>query len=188
MLVKLFVPIIQLDSMSLRSIVLVNSSNHQLLLNLSFPTMSVLSAVLANSSKHLMLLNLSVPVMQVILSFVIPSCKPVSYFVNDCQSVKPACKLIDVNRKRPHERHVNNKNSRQHDFTRSFSAANILMMSIYFYELNFLFFIFHHNFCNNNVHNFFKGYFRCNNFSTNEFLISNSLSIFNIPHKNVLSG
>ena len=75
MLLKLFVPIMQLDSMSVRSVVLINSSNHQLLVNLFFPIMSVMfvaSAVIANSSKHLMLLNLSVPVMQVILSFVIP--------------------------------------------------------------------------------------------------------------------
>ena len=42
---------------------------------------------------------------------------------------------------------------------------------------------------------FFKGYVRCNNFSTNEFLMSNSfiyrefdsVAIFNIPHKNALS-
>ena len=73
--VNLFVPIMQLDSMSVRSVVLLNSSNHQLLVKLSSPIMSVMSvtsAVIANSSKHLMLLNLSVPVMQVILSFVIP--------------------------------------------------------------------------------------------------------------------
>ena len=59
------------------------------------------------------------------------------------------------------------------------------MMSIYFYELVLLFFIFHHNFCNNNVNNFFKGYVRCNNFFTNDFLTSNSVAIFNIPHKYV---
>ena len=88
------------------------------------------------------------------------TCKPVSNFVSDCQSVKPARKLIDVNRKRPHDRLVKIKNSCQHDFTKRFSAINILMMSIYFYELVLLFFIFHHNFCNNNVDNFFKGYVR----------------------------
>ena len=97
------------------------------------------------------------------------TCKPVSNFVSDCQSVKPARKLKGVKQKHPHERPVNNKNSHQHDFTKSFSAVNILMMSIYFYELVLLFFIFHHNFCNNNVDNFFKGYVRCNNFSTNDF-------------------
>ena len=61
--------------MSVESVVLVNSSNHQLLVNLSTPIMSVMlvtSTVLANSSKHLMLLNLSVAVMQVTLSFVVP--------------------------------------------------------------------------------------------------------------------
>ena len=75
MFVKLFVPIIQMDVMFVRSVVLVNLSNDQLLINMSFPPMSVMSvtsAVLANSLKHLMLLNLSVPVMQLILSFVLP--------------------------------------------------------------------------------------------------------------------
>ena len=158
--------------------------NHQLLVNLSFLIMSVMSlrsTVLANLSKHLMLLKLSVPVMQVILSFVIPLVSLFLFFVSDCQSVKLARKLIEVSRKRPHERFVNNKNSRQHDFTKPFSAVNILMMPIYFYELVPLFFIFHHNFCNNNVNNSFEGYVRCNNFSVNKFLASNSVSVFNIP-------
>ena len=61
-----------------------------------------------------------------------PTCKPVSNFVCDCQSVKPARKFIDVNRKHQHERLVNNKNSRQHDFTEPFSAVNTLMTSVYF--------------------------------------------------------
>ena len=60
------------------------------------------------------------------------TCKPAFNFVSDCQSVKPVRKIIDVNRKYPHERLVNNKNSRQHDFTKPFRALNILMMSIYF--------------------------------------------------------
>ena len=107
------------------------------------------------------------------------TCKPVSNFISDCQSVKPACKLKGVKWKRPHERLVNSKNSCQHDFTKSFGAVNILMMSIYFYELVLLFSIFHHNFCSNNVNNFFKG------FSTNAFLTSNSVAIFNIQHKYV---
>ena len=106
------------------------------------------------------------------------TCKPVSNFVSDCQSVKPAHKLNGVKWKHPHERLVYNKNSRQHDFTKSFSAMNILMMSIYLYELVLLFFIFHHNFCYNNVDNFFKAYVRCNNFSANDFLTSNSVANF----------
>ena len=118
------------------------------------------------------------------------TCKPVSNFVSDCQSVKPGRKVIDVNRKRPHDRLVNNKNSRQHYFTKPlpFSAVNILMMPIYFYELVLLFFIFPHNFCNNNVDNFFKYYVSCDNFSTNKFLTSNSIAIFNISDKNLLSS
>ena len=116
------------------------------------------------------------------------TCKPVSNFVSDCQSVKPARERIDVNQKRPCEQLVNNKNSRQHDFTKPFSAMNILLMSIYFYEFVLLFFIFHHNFCNDNVDIFFKAYVRCYNFSTKKFLMSNSVAIFNIPNKDVLSS
>ena len=73
--IKLLVSI-QLDVMSVRSVVLANSSNHQLLVSLPFAVMSVMSIVLANLTKHLVLLHLSVPVMQVILSFVIPPVSP----------------------------------------------------------------------------------------------------------------
>ena len=70
------------------------------------------------------------------------------------------------------------------------------MMSIFFYKVVLSFFIFHHNFCKNNMDNFLKGYVRCNNFSTDKFLTSNSfiyrefnsVAIFNIPHKNVFSS
>ena len=63
------------------------------------------------------------------------TCKPVSDFVNDfvndfVSQLKPARRLIDVNRKRPHERLINNISSRQHDFTKPIKALNILMMSI----------------------------------------------------------
>ena len=70
------------------------------------------------------------------------TCKPVSSFVRDSFSAKPICKLIDVNLTRPHERLVNNNNSRQHDFTKPFSAVNILIMSICFYELVLIFFLY----------------------------------------------
>ena len=184
-----------MDVMSVRSVALVNSSNHQLLVSLSFPlmfVMSVTSAVLPNSLKQLMLLNLSVPVIQLIPSFVIPL---VSLFLILLVTASQL-KLIAVNQKRPHERLVTNKDNRQHDFTKPITVANILMMSIYFHELVLLFFMFHHNFCNNNVDNFFKGYVKCNNFSTNKFLMSNSficrefnsVAIFNIPRTNVLSS
>ena len=64
------------------------------------------------------------------------------------------------------------------------------MTSIYFYELVLLFFIFHHNFCNGNVGNFFKGYVTCSNVSRNNFLNDDhfiyhdvhSVNIFNIYH------
>ena len=133
-----------------------------------------------------MLLNRSVPVMLVILSFAIPL---VSLFLTLLIIVSQLNLLVNFSLrigKRPHERLVKNNNSRQHDFTKPFSAVNILMMSIYFYELVLLFFTFHHDFCNNNVDNFFKGYVRCNSFSTNKFLKSNSAAVFIIPDKNVL--
>ena len=74
------------------------------------------------------------------------TCKPVSNFVSDCQSVKHVRKLIDVNQKCPHEQLVTNKDNRQHDFTKPNSVVNILMMSIYFYELILLFFYISSNF------------------------------------------
>ena len=64
----------QLNVMSVRSVVLVKSSTvgRPSVPMIKLNIMSVTLAELANSSKHLMLLSLSVPVMQVILSFVIP--------------------------------------------------------------------------------------------------------------------
>ena len=143
--------------------------------------------------KHLMFVNQSVSVIQAILSFVIPLASLFPNFDSDCHSVKLVHKLIDVSWKHSQEWLVNNKSSCQHDFIKPFRAMNILMMSIHIYELVLLFFIFHHNFCNNNVDNFFKGYVKCNIFSTNEFLMPNSfiyhefnsVAIFNIPDKNV---
>ena len=127
--------------------------------------------------------------MQVIMSFVITLGSLFLILLVIVSQLNLFVNFFNVNRKRPYERFVNNKNSRQHDFTKLFSAANISMMSIYFYELVLFFFVFH-NFCNN------KGYVRCSNFSTNKFLTSNSfiyrefnsVAIFNIPHKNVLSS
>ena len=62
------------------------------------------------------------------------TCEPVSNFVSDFQSVKPVHKLIDVKRKRPHERLVTNKDKHQHHFTKLISVVNILMISIHFSE------------------------------------------------------
>ena len=62
------------------------------------------------------------------------------------------------------------------------------MMSIFINQFFQFYVLFHHNFCDNNVDNFFKCYIRCNNFSTNKFLTSNSIAIFNILDKNVLSS
>ena len=50
--------------------------NIKLLVPVQLDVMSVRSVVLANLTKHLVLLHLSVPVMQVILSFVIPPVSP----------------------------------------------------------------------------------------------------------------
>ena len=153
-----------MEVISVRSIVLVNLSNHQLLVNLSFPLMSVVSvksAVLANSIKHFMLRNLSVPVMQLILSFAIPL---VCLFLILLVIVSHLNLLVNL-----------------------LWYRNILMNNL---------FIFHHNFCNNNIDNFFKGYVKCNNISSNKFLASNSfichefnnVAIFNILHRNILSN
>ena len=61
------------------------------------------------------------------------TCEPVFNFANDCQSVKPTHKLIDVNQKHIHERLVNNKSSHQPDFTKPFSAMNVLIRPYIFY-------------------------------------------------------
>ena len=55
------------------------------------------------------------------------TCKPVSNFVGDCQSAKPVPKLIDVNQKRPREQFVKKMSTRQHGFTKPFSAVNIFI-------------------------------------------------------------
>ena len=86
-----------------------------------------------------------------------------------------------------------NVSSHKHGVTKSLNVRSILMTSIYFYELILLFFIFHHNFCNGNVDNFFKGYVTRKNFSGNKFLnhdrfIYHDVNIFNISHTNVLSS
>ena len=86
-----------------------------------------------------------------------------------------------------------NVSSHKHGVTKSLNVKNILMKSIYFYELVLLFFIFHHNFCKSNVDNFFKGHVTCNDFSRNKFLnydkfIYHEINIFHISHTNVLSS
>ena len=81
-----------------------------------------------------------------------------------------------------------NVSSHKHGVSKSLNVKNILMTSIYFNELVLLFFIFHHNFCNGNVENFFKGYVTRSNFFRNEFLnydsfIYHDVNTFNISNK-----
>ena len=169
-----------------RSVVLVNSSNHQLLENLSFPimpVMSVTSTLLANSSKKLILL-MPVPLMQVILSFVIPL---VSLFLILLVFVSQLNLLINLL--------MWTGNVLMNDLLIIRTVANIILQN----ELASLIFWW----CPYIIMNLFLyfSYFiitfevtlptifsktRCNNFSTNTFLTSNSIAIFNIPHKNVL--
>ena len=151
--------------------------------------MSITSTVLANLSKHLMLLKLSVPVMQVILSFVIPL---VSLFLILLVIVSQLNLLIKLL--------MWTRNVLMIDLLIIRTVVNMILQNrlvlwiflwcpyIFMNYIILLFFIFHHNFCNNNVDNFFKGYVRCNNFSTDKFLMFNSVVIFNIPGKNVLSS
>ena len=86
-----------------------------------------------------------------------------------------------------------NVSSHKNGVTKSLNVRSILMTSIYFYELVLLFFIFHHNFCNGNADNFFKGYVTRHNFSRNKFLnydrfIYHDVNIFILSHANVLSS
>ena len=76
--------------------------------------------------------------------------------------------------------------------TKSLNVRNILMTSMYFYELVLLFFIFHHNFWNGHVVSFFKGYVTRNSFFRNNFLnhdsfINYDVKMFGILHTNILS-
>ena len=79
-----------------------------------------------------------------------------------------------------------NVSSHKHVVTKSLNVRSILMTFIYFYELVLLLFIFHHNFYNSNVDNFFKGYLTRDNFSRDKFLNYDSLfiimSIFSLYH------
>ena len=79
--------------MSLTPVVLVNSSNHQLLVNLSVPITQVnVTASTFNVSKPVCYSNASNHVI----------CNSTVFnFVSDCQSVEHFRKLIDANRKRP---------------------------------------------------------------------------------------
>ena len=122
--------------------------------------------------------------------------KPLSVGKSDCScSVsKPIiCESVVVNISKSACKRFFNVSSHKHGVTKSLNVRSILMMSIYFYELVLLFFIFHLNFCSSNVDNFFKGYVTHNNFSRNKFLnyhsfIYHNVNIFNISHTNVLCG
>ena len=64
------------------------------------------------------------------------------YLDCDCQSVKPVCKLIDVNQKHPHVQLVNNRNTHQHDFTKPFSVLWIFWyVHIFLWISSFIFYI-----------------------------------------------
>ena len=122
--------------------------------------------------------------------------KPLSVGKSDCSRnvSKPVIReSVVVNLSKRARKRSCNVSSHKHGVSKSLNVRNILMTSIYFYELVLLFFIFHHNFCNGNVDNFFKGYVTRNNFSRNKFLnydsfIYHDVNIFNISHTNVLSS
>ena len=73
-----------------------------------------------------------------------------------------------------------NVSSHKYGVTKSLNVRNILMTSIYFYELVLLCFIFHHNVYNGNVDNFL--------FLDYDSFIYHDVNYFNIPHTNVLSS
>ena len=122
--------------------------------------------------------------------------KPLSVGKSDCSRnvSKPVIReSVVVNLSKRARKRSCNVSSHKHGVSKSLNVKNILMTSIYFYELVLLFFIFHHNFCNGNIDNFFKGYVTRNNFSRNKFLnydsvIYHDVNIFNISHTNVLSS
>ena len=84
-----------------------------------------------------------------------------------------------------------NVSSHKHGISKSLNVRNILMNSIYFYELVLLFSIFHENFCNGNVDNLFKGFVTRNRFSLDKFLwrqYFHDVNIFNISDSIGLSS
>ena len=132
-----------------------------------------------------MLLKLSVPVIQVILSFVIPL---VSLFLILWVIVSQLNLLVNLL--------MWTGNVLVNDLVIIRTVTNMILQNhlvLWILDDAHLFlwinsFIFHHNVCNNNVDNFFKVYVKCNNFSTNKFLTSNSVAISNIQDKNFLSS
>ena len=94
--------------------------------------------------------------------------KPLRVGKSDCSHnvSKPVIReSVVVNLSKRVRKRYFNVSSHKHVVTKSLNVRSILMTFIYFYELVLLFFIFHHNFCNGNVDNFFKGYVTRNNFS-----------------------
>ena len=85
--------------------------------------------------------------------------KPLSAGKSDCSRNvrKPVIReSVAVNLSKRARKRSCNVSSHKHGVSKSLNVRNILMTSIYFYELVLLFFIFHHNFCKGNVDNFFQ--------------------------------
>ena len=115
--------------------------------------------------------------------------KPLSVGKSDCfcNVSKPViCESVVTNLSKRACKRSCNISSHKHSGSRSLNVRNTLMTSIYFYELVLSFFVFHHNFCNSNVNNFFKAYVTRNNFSRTKFLNYDSFfimaTIFSIYH------
>ena len=86
--------------------------------------------------------------------------KPLSVDKSDCSRnvSKPLVReTVVVNFCKRGRKRSCNVNSHKHGVSKSLNVRNILMMSIYPYELVLLFFIFYHNFYNGNVDNLYKG-------------------------------
>ena len=78
----------------------------------------------------------------------------VSKIINNRQVFNPVPESVVVNHNTCARKQSLNVSSHKHGATKSLNKRNILMMSIYCYELLLLFFIFYHNFCKYNVDNF----------------------------------
>ena len=113
--------------------------------------------------------------------------------INICQVFNPVQESAVVNHSKCACKPPFNASSHKHGIMKSLNVKNILMTSVYFYELVLSFFIFHHNSCNGNVDNFLKRYIKHKNFSWNNFFNYGSfidhdvysVNIFNISHTNV---
>ena len=113
--------------------------------------------------------------------FVSPQNKSVCKIIKVRQVVNPVYESVIGNHSKRAGKQSFNVSSQKHGVTKSLNLKNILMTSLYTYELAIFFFIFHQNFSND----FFKRYATRNNLSRNTFLNSDSFIYHDFHNVNI---